>query len=217
MDTRTNAESEISEKFYKPTRSDVKAAVQELLKHGLLESDRNPKLFKLTLQRHSEIQPILDPLDFELVLDDKRGIAYLAPRHKDPDTDLSDEPSDQTHPLVRRQRFNLEQSLVIALLRQQFLSHELEYADQTSYARFSAEELNASLLLYMQSTGSDSLDNRRLTQILEQLRVHKLVTQIDDAGRFGIRPLIAHVGDPASLSSLLDHYKEVADDIANDR
>ena len=58
----------------------------------------------------------------KLTVDDIRGLAFLLV-----DTEGSREHQDDwQHPLVRRQRMNLEQSLMVAILRQHFVAHELE-------------------------------------------------------------------------------------------
>jgi len=110
------------------TAPEVKSALQELVRQGYLDEQRKPALFKNVLLHEAALRQTLEPLDLSLRLDTHRGLALLivAPGpHPEPDAEWS-------HPLVRRQRLNLEQSLVVALLRQAFLLHEQEAGARSS-------------------------------------------------------------------------------------
>lgn len=108
----------------------IKSAVQELLRTGVVEAEERPKVYDLLRQRPREIAQALEPLDLQCRLDEVRGLAYLSvgrnyagSESAAPADGTAEAPAEAldtgwTHPLVRRQRLNLEQSLLLALLRQ---------------------------------------------------------------------------------------------------
>lgn len=55
------------------TPVNLRRAMQELLKHGLLEQQSKPQLFRQMLTETARINTLLEPLDLELRLDDTRG------------------------------------------------------------------------------------------------------------------------------------------------
>ncbi len=193
-----------------PTRThqEVRAATQELLKYGLLEEDRKPNLYRTARVFIEEINRLLEPLDFELHLDEVRGLMFVTMLQSEAGNDEAEQ--DQPHPLIRRQRLNMEQSLLVAQLRQYFMAHEQENGIGTGNARVAVEELVAALQVYLPATGSETRDEKRVRSLLESLRGHNIVTEIDEHDRVGIRPLISHIADPASLTHLVEHYRALA-------
>jgi hypothetical protein len=103
------------------TPQHIKSATQELLKFGLLEMERKPKLYQTALAQQQAINKILAPLDLRLKIDDIRGLAFLIVVEE-----MFVEEGDWSHPLIRRQRLTLEQTLLIAILRQHYIAHEQE-------------------------------------------------------------------------------------------
>ncbi len=192
------------------TNPDIKAATQELLKYGLLEADRKPNLYKVALTYAAEVNNILEPLDFRLQSDEVRGLLYLSMSEIQVDGDVGQDSVDlRTHPLVRRQRLTVEQSLLVVILRQHYLIFEQEGGVGIGNASISVDEVTASLQMYLEATGSDTRDEKRARALLENLKGHGVVTEIDENDRVGIRPLITHVADPASLKNLLAHYQSL--------
>lgn len=183
------------------TAPEVKSCLQELLKHGVLNETAKGPLFRHAIVHEVALNRSLEPLDLVLRIDTHRGLAFLAvaPSVKE-DTDAGEEWS---HPLVRRHRFTLEQSLLIALLRQAFLHHEQEAGVGNGEAKIAVEDLLPQFLTFLGDSGSDSRNESRLTSLLDQLKSHGIVSEIDRNQEVVIRPLIAHLANPESLSQLL--------------
>jgi len=184
----------------------IKSAVQELLKYGVLEAEAKPNLYRTLLGAMDRIGAILEPLDLAMRIDDIRGLAFVvvAPDFSEPDAD------EWSHPLVRRQRLNLEQSLLVALLRRMHVAHELDAGVGAGPSVVHVEELLPELNQFLGASGSDRQDDKRLRQLLEQLRGHGLVSEIDKEDQFTIRPLIVHVANPENLQALLALFTERA-------
>ncbi|NYI19913.1 hypothetical protein FHR53_002817 [Xanthomonas arboricola] len=186
--------------------SEVRAALLELLKYGLLENSSKPNLYRAALLRQSEVNQVLNWLDLSLRIDDIRGLAFVvvaqAPRANE---------DEWSHPLVRRQRLTLEQSLLVAILRQQFVAHEVEAGVGASDARVALDDLIPHLQVYLGDTGSDAQERKRLIGLLEQLKVHGIVSDVDQQERVVIRPIIAHLANPENLVNLLRGLREMAD------
>jgi LPS sulfotransferase NodH len=116
-----------------------------------------------------------------------------------------------THPLIRRQRLTLEQSLLVAILRQQFVAHEIEAGIGAAGARMALEDLVPHLQAYLGDLGSDAQERKRLLTLLEQLKGHGLVSDVDQHERVTIRPIIVHLANPENLTQLIHFLRAVAD------
>jgi hypothetical protein len=189
------------------TPRDVKEATQELLRHGHIDETRKAALFQKAMIHSAAIGAALEPLDLSLQLDEHRGVAFLAVRN----IEDGEQGQEWSHPLVRRQRLTLEQSLVVAILRQVFIAHEQESGVGEGAARIAVEDLLPQFLTYFEDSGSDAKNESRLMNILDQLKTHGIVSEVDKKQEVTIRPLIAHLADPASLTMLLKSLQDKAD------
>jgi len=188
------------------TPKNLKIATQELLKYGLLEVDRKPNLYQVAINQTSAIDQILEPLDLRLKIDDIRGLAFLVVSAQL----FAEEDDEWSHPLIRRQRLNLEQSLLIAILRQHFIAHEQEAGLGGSEAVIELDELLPQMQLYLGDTGSDARDQKRLRNLLENLKNHGIVSEVDTNDQIVIRPIITHLANPENLQNLLQHFRKLA-------
>lgn len=188
------------------TAQPVKAAVQELLKWGLIEHTAKPNIYR-TLQRdYSSVAAILEPLDLSLQIDDTRGIAFL----KIAATAATDSDEAWSHPLLRRLRLTTEQSLLVAILRQVFMAYEQESGIGAAGARIDFDELRAQFDLYLGEHGSEERNRNRLTNVLDQLHKHGIVSGPDKEDQVHIRPIIVHLSNPTQLELLLHHFRQLA-------
>lgn len=195
------------------TASPLKNAVQELLKYGLLEAERKPNLYQIAQTQQEAVNRILEPLDLHLKIDSVRGLAFIVVAQlagadgKNPDAMGDDEWS---HPLVRRQRFTLEQSLLVAILRQLFALHEQEKGVGAGAVIVALEDLLPHVQLYLGDLGSDAREQKRLRNLLDNLKPHGIVSEVDEKDQFTVRPIITHLADPQSLKNLLLYFREHA-------
>lgn len=188
------------------TSSDVKKISQELLKHGYLEEAQKREIFRLAVVHEREIAAVLEPLDLVMRLDTHRGVAFLAVAQAA--CENTDDAATWTHPLVRRQRLTLEQSLLVAILRQAFVIHEQESGVGQNVAKIAVEDLLPQFLMYFGDSGSDAKNESRLMNLLDQLKPHGIVSEVDKKHEVTIRPLIAYLANPESLTALLEVLKE---------
>ncbi len=186
------------------TASPIKIAVQELLKLGVLEAERKPNLYQTALTQQTVMNQILEPFDLALKIDDIRGLALLVVASTFECDDGSDEWS---HPLVRRQRLTLEQSLLVAILRQIYVLHEQEKGIGAGAAVVHVDDLLPQVQVYWGDLGSDAREQKRLRVLLDNLKSHGVVSDINEQDQFLIRPIITHLADPASLTNLLQHFR----------
>ncbi len=56
-------------------------------------------------------------------------------------------------------------------------------------------------MTYVGDSGSDAKNENRLLQLLEQLKTHGVVSEVDKKQEVTIRPLIAHLANPESLAA----------------
>jgi len=186
----------------------IKSVAQELIKYGVLEMANKPNYYQLCLRHKELIEQILSPLDLKLGIDDIRGLVFVLVANEYASEQETEQMDDWQHPLVRRQRMNMEQSLLVAILRQQFVAHELEAGVGDQKAVVFLDDLLPQLNQFLGATGSDERDNKRLRQLLEQLKSYGLVSDVDDNERVTIRPLIAHVANPENLKNLIAALKQ---------
>lgn len=191
---------------------DVRQAVQELLRQGYVEESRKPDIFRKTIIHESEIKSVLDPLDLSIKLDTHRGIALVVVRNDQDREAASDDAADDewSHPLIRRQRLTLEQSLLIAILRGVFVLHEQESGVGQKPATMVVDDLLPQYLTYIEDSGSDARNETKLRSLLEQLKGYGIVSEVDAKQEFTIRPLIAHLANPESLAALLQTMTTMA-------
>jgi hypothetical protein len=194
------------------TSAEIRTAVQELLRHGFVEESSRQDLFRRTVIHQQAISGALEPLDLALRIDTHRGVAFLtvAPSQSETQERIEAESDEDawSHPLVRKQRLTLDQSLLVAILRQVFVMHEQEFGVGQSQAKMSVDELLPTFLTYFGESGSDSRDENRLLQLLDQLKAYGIVSEVDKKHEIAIRPLIAHLASPESLTGLLTVLRE---------
>ena len=193
------------------TSCDVKSLVQEMLKSGFIESAADTTRFSAVTRHQRDINSILEPLDLRLDIDELRGLAVL--RVVESAATTPDEA--WSHPLVRRQRLTLEQSLLVAILRQFYVLQELESGIGVREVRVTLDELLSQLHVFLPDTGSDTKNRQRLLTLLDQLKPHGIVSEPDSRGEVTIRPLITCLSNPETLTALLKHFRELGKDQEN--
>ena len=196
------------------TPQPLRRALQELLRSGLLEQASKPQLFRHIASDTARINRLLEPLDLQVRVDDLRGLAYVAvaPGWQADDAEDGDE---WTHPLVRRQRLTLEQSLLLAVLRREFLQREQEGGLGVA-VQLGLDGLLPQLEIYLGATGSDMQDRKRLLELLEKLRAHGVVSEVDAQDQLTIRPMIVHLANPENLQGLLANLRGLQQAGSND-
>jgi hypothetical protein len=205
VDTTESAQPpEASDGTVDAASSSVRATLLELMKYGLLEAASKPNLYGTALLQRAELSDILRWMDLRLCVDEIRGLAFLVVTPEEGDDEWA-------HPLIRRQRLTLEQSLLVAILRQQFVAHEIEAGIGAADARMALEDLIPHLQAYLGDLGSDAQERKRLIGLLEQLKGHGLVSDVDQHERVTIRPIIAHLANPENLTQLIHALRAVAD------
>lgn len=193
------------------TPVELRRAVQELLRNGVLEQSAKPKLFSHIANDTARVNAQLEPLDLEVRVDDVRGLAFVAiPLAYQPEGEDDDE---WTHPLVRRQRLTLEQSLLLAILRREFLQREQEGGIGVP-VRLAVDRLLPQLEIYLGSTGSEMQERKRLATLLESLRGHGVVSEVDAQDTVTLRPMMVHLANPHNLQALLQHLRALAGNAA---
>ena len=199
------------------TPQNIRKALQYLLANGWLEATTKPVLFRLIAAQALQLDQLLEPLDLRVAVDDVRGLAFLAVMadYESDDVDESEQ-DDWTHPLMRRQRLTLEQSLLLAILRREFLQREQESGTGAT-VRITVESLLPQLETYLGSTGSDMQERKRLNQLLDNLRTHGMVSEVDAQDCIIIRPMIVHLLNPENLQSLLLKLREITHGTESDR
>jgi len=195
------------------TNKRLRDAAQELLRYGLLEEEQKPNLYRVASTSMQALNTILEPLDLCAHADDIRGLIYIkvynAEEYAHVNENAEEKTSDEwSHTLIRKQRLTLEQTLLVAILRQYFIAYEQEAGTGASQAIVAVDELIPQLQIYLGDTGSESKERNRVLNLLDQLKGHGIVSAVDSHGRVIIRPIIAHLANPENLQALLHWLRE---------
>jgi len=190
-----------------PTPTSLRRAVQELLRQGLLERTLKKPLFQQVATDTERVNALLEPLDLQVKVDDARGLAFVAVAASHQPDDSEDD--EWTHPLVRRQRLTLEQSLLLAILWREFLQREQEHGLGVP-VQLALDGLLPQLEIYLGHTGSDMQERKRLLNLLDNLHDHGVVSKVDAQDNFTIRPMIVHLANPENLQALLQRLRELS-------
>jgi hypothetical protein len=185
---------------------EVKLLAQEILKNGFIENATDAPGFNSVVRNHQNINAVLEPLDLRVDLDELRGLAVVCVS----ESVAVDADEAWSHPLVRRQRLTLEQSLLVAILRQFYVVQEMESGIGVREVRVSLDELRSPLQVFLADTGSDAKNHQRLLTLLDQLKPHGIVSEPDSRGEIIVRPLITRLANPATLTMLLQHFRELS-------
>ncbi|MCK5880976.1 MAG: DUF4194 domain-containing protein [Sinobacterium sp.] len=180
----------------------LKVITQELLKNGLIESANKPDLYQRLLSEKNKLSQIFEPLDLHVSHDEMRGIAYLTVLKNDEDND------DWSHPLVRKKPLTLEQSLLVAILRQYYITYELDHGLGSADISIGVEELLSLVNTYYGHQGSESADQKRLSETLSKLKEQGIVSAVNKYEQVTIRPIIVHVANHENLTLLLNAMSE---------
>lgn len=191
---------------HQTTPAPLRRAVQELVRQGLLEAEAKPQAFRHIAADTARVNALLEPLDLEVRVDDTRGLAYVAVASSYATDDEGQDSDEWTHPLVRRQRLTLDQSLLLAILRREFLQQEQERGMGMPVFT-TLEQLLPQMEIYLGASGSDMQDRKRLLALLENLRTHGVVSEPDAQESLQIRPMIVHLANPHNLQNLLQHLR----------
>ena len=99
---------------------------------------------------------------------------------------------------------------MVAILRKHFVAHELEAGIGDNDAVIHLDELLPELNAYLGELGSEMRADKRLRNLLEQLKNYGVVTDVNEHEQVMIRPLIAHVANPENLKNLIEAIKRKA-------
>ena len=191
------------------TNPEISNVVQEVLKHGYIEGDERAVFYESAKKNVTEINRILEPLGFRMKIDDNRGLLILM--ILEPSKTSLEIDEAWSHPLVRRQRLTLEQSLLLAILRRYYVVQEQEVGIGMSAVKVYVEDLVKDMETFIGDSGSDQKNERRVLHLLDQLKGHGIVSEPDKNEEVTIRPLIIYLADPDNLKELLKQYQQVAE------
>lgn len=190
------------------TDPEVRGVVLELLKHGFIEEEQKPLVYITAKRRETEVAKVLEPLELTMKVDDQRGLLILMILKAADSLHQIDEA--WSHPLIRRRRFTLEQSLLVALLRRHYLVSEQDRGVGMQSVKVPVEDLRNEMISFLGDSGSDLKNARKLLELLKNLKEHGIVTEPDKHEEVTVRPMIKHLADPENLKALLEQYEQVA-------
>ncbi|VVP13626.1 hypothetical protein PS850_03498 [Pseudomonas fluorescens] len=176
----------------------IREVVQELFKNGFIEEADYERLYRAALANTELVDQIFEPFDLNVQIDEIRGLVFIRVLHES--GVIVD---GWTHPLIRHHAFSLEQTLLIAVLRQYLIECEMENGIGAAIPQMTVDDVITHLRAYLGEHGADFKDRKRAVRLLLQLRSHHLISMNEHSDRFTIRPLIAHVANPENLTALL--------------
>lgn len=188
----------------------IRSVVLDLLKHGFIEQEEKPLPYMDAKRWEHEVNTILEPLELQMKVDDMRGLLILIVLQSKDSVYKIDEA--WSHPLIKRRRFTLEQSLLVALLRRYLLVSEQDQGTGMNAIKVSLDDLVNEMTRFTGDSGSDQKNERRVTECISKLKEHGIVTEPDKHSEITVRPLIKYLADPDNLQALLAQYEKVAEE-----
>jgi hypothetical protein len=188
----------------------VRAVVLDLLKHGFIEEEEKPLVYRDARRCEDQLNKVLEPLELMMRVDDLRGLLILMVLESSDSVYKIDEA--WSHPLIRRRRFTLEQSLVLALLRRHYLVSEQDRGVGMQSVKVHLEDLVNEVISFIGDSGSDQKNQRKVLELLKNLKDHGIVTEVDKHDELVVRPLIKYLADPENLKALLRQYQQTAEE-----
>lgn len=176
----------------------IREVVQELFKHGFIEEAYYERLYQTALGNAELVSQIVEPFDLKIEFDEIRGLVFIRVLHE-----AAEVAEGWTHPLILHKSFNLEETLLVAVLRQYLIECEMENGVGTAIPQMTVDDVIVQLRAYLGERGADFKDKKRAMGLLKKLRSRHLISMNEHSDRFTIRPLIAHVANPESLTALL--------------
>ena len=180
-----------------------------LMRQGVILAAENLKLFDLLCRYEAEIRRHLAEVYIQLVLDAKKGVAYIINLES-----IEDEQEDENQPLddfpvlIRKRTLTVYDTLILLVLRKYY--QERETAGEHKII-IDVERIQSSLIPFIPLTNHDSKDRKKLNAALEKFIEKKVLTGLrGEEGRYEITPIIRYVVNAEFLQSLLSEYQQLA-------
>lgn len=180
-----------------------------LMRQGVILAAENLKLFDLLCRYEAEIRRHLAEVYIQLVLDAKKGVAYIINLES-----IEDEQEDENQPLddfpvlIRKRTLTVYDTLILLILRKYY--QERETAGEQKII-IDVERIQSSLIPFIPLTNHDSKDRKKLNAALEKFIEKKVLTGLrGEEGRYEITPIIRYVVNAEFLQSLLSEYQQLA-------
>ncbi len=180
-----------------------------LMRQGVILAAENLKLFDLLCRYEAEIRRHLAEVYIQLVLDAKKGVAYIINLES-----IEDEQEDENQPLddfpvlIRKRTLTVYDTLILLILRKYY--QERETAGEHKII-IDVERIQSSLIPFIPLTNHDSKDRKKLNAALEKFIEKKVLTGLrGEEGRYEITPIIRYVVNAEFLQSLLSEYQQLA-------
>ena len=180
-----------------------------LMRQGVILAAENLKLFDLLCRYEAEIRRHLAEVYIQLVLDAKKGVAYIINLES-----IEDEQEDENQHLddfpvlIRKRTLTVYDTLILLILRKYY--QERETAGEQKII-IDVERIQSSLIPFIPLTNHDSKDRKKLNAALEKFIEKKVLTGLrGEEGRYEITPIIRYVVNAEFLQSLLSEYQQLA-------
>ena len=180
-----------------------------LMRQGVILAAENLKLFDLLCRYEAEIRRHLAEVYIQLVLDAKKGVAYIINLES-----IEDEQEDENQHLddfpvlIRKRTLTVYDTLILLVLRKYY--QERETAGEHKII-IDVERIQSSLIPFIPLTNHDSKDRKKLNAALEKFIEKKVLTGLrGEEGRYEITPIIRYVVNAEFLQSLLSEYQQLA-------
>ncbi len=98
--------------------------------------------------------------------------------------------------------------IYVPSLREFYVAHELEAGIGSTNAVIALDDLRPRIQVYLGEMGSEMAEEKRLRNLLEKLKAHGIVSDVDKYDQVTIRPIITHVANPDNLIRLLQALKQ---------
>lgn len=178
-------------------------ALQRLISSGVIYESRHSELYQALLANKSQIRSTLRELGLRMTVDDSFGLIILRLPVSD---DIEED--EGAHPLVRRRRLTLLDSLVALVLRDHYMTRE-NVGDRTVV--IDVEQLEDALRAFLPIFGSETILRKRITGAIKRFKDYNILASLPGSdNEFEVTPVIRIVVNADMLQGLRAEFEALA-------
>jgi hypothetical protein len=183
--------------------AEARRALVELMRQGVVVAETRRLIFDALCTHRAMIADHLADMYLRVLIDEPAGIALLLNAQLGKTDDDEDTPT-----LISRRTLTVYDTLLLIVLRKQFLDRETAGDVRI---RIDMAQIEALMMPFLPLTGSTTSDRKKLNGAVDAMKKRKLVNVVrGEDERIEISPVIRYVVNAEYLEHLLAEYGRLA-------
>lgn len=187
-------------------------AMQKLIARGVIYESRHEADYRVLVNDAEQVSGVLEELSLRMSIDREVGVILL--RLPDDYLEGEEEGEEGSHPLVRRRRMTLFDSLTAVVLRKHYRERELTGEQRV---RIDIEQLEQGLVPFLPLMGSEEIFRKHLRGVVDRFKDLNLLLSVRGSKtEFEIAPVIRVVVNAEWIESLVKEFQRLSDSRRDD-